>query len=119
YTSCASSQGYAPASYELGSYYELVEHNYPKALGYYQVSVSQGGRSAAFFLSRVFGKRTPPSSAMWYTPDEKLEKFYYSLYLQIDADPDLRFPNLVKDNPLPPHPVQGYDAARPDWKPGQ
>nr|EIU5323280.1 sel1 repeat family protein [Pseudomonas aeruginosa] len=20
---------------------------------------------------------------------------------------------------LPPHPVQGYDAARPDWKPGQ
>ncbi|HBN8918453.1 TPA: sel1 repeat family protein, partial [Pseudomonas aeruginosa] len=48
-----------------------------------------------------------------------LEKFYYSLYLQIDADPDLRFPNLVKDNPLPPHPVQGYDAARPDWKPGQ
>ncbi|RUE12365.1 sel1 repeat family protein, partial [Pseudomonas aeruginosa] len=24
-----------------------------------------------------------------------------------------------KDNPLPPHPVQGYDAARPDWKPGQ
>ena len=51
--------------------------------------------------------------------DEKLEKFYYSLYLQIDADPDLRFPNLLKDNPLPPHPVQGYDAARPDWKPGQ
>ncbi|MFO6224924.1 sel1 repeat family protein, partial [Pseudomonas aeruginosa] len=41
YTSCASSQGYAPASYELGSYYELVEHNYPKALSYYQVSVSQ------------------------------------------------------------------------------
>ncbi|MBH4028077.1 sel1 repeat family protein [Pseudomonas aeruginosa] len=119
YTSCASSQGYAPASYELGSYYELVEHNYPKALSYYQVSVSQGGRSAAFFLSRVFGKRTPPSSALWYMPDEKLEKFYYSLYLQIDADPDLRFPNLVKDNPLPPHPVQGYDAARPDWKPGQ
>ncbi|MBV6333299.1 sel1 repeat family protein, partial [Pseudomonas aeruginosa] len=28
-------------------------------------------------------------------------------------------PNLIKDHPLPPHPTQGYDADRPDWKPGQ
>ncbi|HHK4938469.1 TPA: hypothetical protein ACQT07_006762, partial [Pseudomonas aeruginosa] len=26
---------------------------------------------------------------------------------------------LIKDHPLPPHPTQGYDADRPDWKPGQ
>ncbi|HHK0672670.1 TPA: hypothetical protein ACQQIB_006279, partial [Pseudomonas aeruginosa] len=23
------------------------------------------------------------------------------------------------DHPLPSHPTQGYDADRPDWKPGQ
>ncbi|WP_216665018.1 tetratricopeptide repeat protein [Pseudomonas aeruginosa] len=119
YTQCAASQGYAPANYELGNYYELVEHNFPKALGYYQVSVSQGGKSAAFFLSRVFGNKTPPASAMWYVPDEKLHELYDGIYDQLSADPDLRFPNLIKDHPLPPHPTQGYDADRPDWKPGQ
>ena len=117
YTHCAASQGYAPASYELGAYYKIVEHNFPKALGYYQVSVSQGGKSAAFFLSRVFGSETPPASAMWYAPDEKLREAYYSIYKKLEADPDLRFPNLIEDYPLPPHPTQGYDADRPDWKP--
>ncbi|WNQ08117.1 hypothetical protein ROK39_25890, partial [Pseudomonas aeruginosa] len=23
----------------------------------------------------------------------------------------------IKDHPLPPHPTQGYDVDRPDWKP--
>ncbi|WP_423811786.1 tetratricopeptide repeat protein [Pseudomonas aeruginosa] len=117
YTNCAASQGYAPASYELGAYYKIVENNFPKALGYYQVSVSQGGKSAAFFLSRVFGNKTPPASAMWYVPDEKLHKLYDGIYDRLAADPDLRFPDLIKDHPLPPHPTQGYDADRPDWKP--
>ncbi|MGU0689856.1 tetratricopeptide repeat protein [Pseudomonas aeruginosa] len=117
YTQCAASQGYAPASYELGAYYKIVEHDFPKALGYYQVSVSQGGKSAAFFLSRVFGNKTPPASAMWYVPDEKLHKLYDGIYDRLAVDPDLRFPNLIKDHPLPPHPTQGYDADRPDWKP--
>lgn len=117
YTNCAASQGYAPASYELGAYYKIVEHNFPKALGYYQVSVSQGGKSAAFFLSRVFGNKTPPASAMWYVPDEKLHKLYDGIYDRLAADPDLRFPDLIKDHPLPPHPTQGYDADHPDWKP--
>ncbi|END0082044.1 sel1 repeat family protein, partial [Pseudomonas aeruginosa] len=38
---------------------------------------------------------------------------------KLEADPDLRFPNLMKEHPLPPHPTQGYDADRPDWKPEQ
>ncbi|MHA5670138.1 tetratricopeptide repeat protein, partial [Pseudomonas aeruginosa] len=107
----------APANYELGAYYKIVEHNFPKALVYYQASVSQGGKSAAFFLSRVFGNETPPASAMWYAPDEKLQEAYYSIYKKLEADPDLRFPHLIEDHPLPPHPTQGYDADRPDWKP--
>ncbi|CAI9415694.1 tetratricopeptide repeat protein [Pseudomonas aeruginosa] len=117
YAHCAASQGYAPANYELGAYYKIVEHNFPKALVYYQASVSQGGKSAAFFLSRVFGSETPPASAMWYAPDEKLQEAYYSIYKKLEADPDLRFPHLIEDHPLPPHPTQGYDADRPDWKP--
>ncbi len=117
YTHCAASQGYAPASYELGAYYKIVEHNFPKALGYYQASVSQGGKSAALFISGVFDKASPDVDRMWYAPDEKLRKLYDGIYDKLSADPDLRFPNLIKDHPLPPHPTQGYDADRPDWKP--
>ncbi|WBJ01216.1 hypothetical protein PALA52_05205 [Pseudomonas aeruginosa] len=119
YTHCAASQGYAPASYELGAYYKIVEHNFPKALGYYQASVSQGGKSAALFISGVFDKVSPDVDRMWYAPDEKLRKLYDGIYDKLAADPDFRFPNLIKDHPLPSHPTQGYDADRPDWKPGQ
>lgn len=119
YTHCAASQGYSPANYELGAYYKIVEHNFPRAASYYLLAASQGNDDAAFFLSRVFGNKTPPASAMWYIPNEELHKAYYSIYKKLEADPDLRFPNLIKDHPLPPHPTQGYDADRPDWKPEQ
>ncbi|MCK1839478.1 tetratricopeptide repeat protein [Pseudomonas aeruginosa] len=119
YTKCAASQGYAPANYELGSYYELVEHNFPKAARYYLLAASQGNDDAALFMSGVFDKTSPDVDRMWYSPDEKLHKEYYSIYKKLEADPDLRFPNLMKEHPLPPHPTQGYDADRPDWKPEQ
>ncbi|HBO0807559.1 TPA: sel1 repeat family protein [Pseudomonas aeruginosa] len=119
YTQCAASQGYAPANYELGSYYELVEHNFPKAARYYLLAASQGNDDAALFMSGVFDKTSPDVDRMWYSPDEKLHKEYYSIYKKLEADPDLRFPNLMKEHPLPPHPTQGYDAHRPDWKPEQ
>ncbi|HFO1272612.1 tetratricopeptide repeat protein [Pseudomonas aeruginosa] len=119
YTQCAASQGYAPANYELGSYYELVEHNFPKAARYYLLAASQGNDDAALFMSGVFDNTSPDVDRMWYSPDEKLHKEYYSIYKKLEADPDLRFPNLMKEHPLPPHPTQGYDADRPDWKPEQ
>ncbi|HFS0769960.1 tetratricopeptide repeat protein [Pseudomonas aeruginosa] len=119
YTQCAASQGYAPANYELGSYCELVEHNFPKAARYYLLAASQGNDDAALFMSGVFDKTSPDVDRMWYSPDEKLHKEYYSIYKKLEADPDLRFPNLMKEHPLPPHPTQGYDADRPDWKPEQ
>ncbi|MDF5948726.1 tetratricopeptide repeat protein [Pseudomonas aeruginosa] len=119
YTNCAAGQGYAPANYELAMYYRLVAHNYPKAAGYYLLAASQGNDDAAFFMSGVFDKTSPDVDRMWYAPDEKLHKLYDGIYDQLAADPDLRFPNLIKDHPLPPHPTQGYDADRPDWKPGQ
>ncbi|WP_112234209.1 tetratricopeptide repeat protein [Pseudomonas aeruginosa] len=119
YTNCAAGQGYAPANYELAMYYRLVAHNYPKAAGYYLLAASQGNDDAAFFMSGVFDKTSPDVDRMWYSPDERLHKEYYSIYKKLEADPDLRFPNLMKEHPLPPHPTQGYDADRPDWKPGQ
>ncbi len=119
YTNCAASQGYSPANYELGAYYKIVEHNFSKAASYYLLAASQGNGDAAFFMSGVFDKASPDVDRMWYSPDERLHKEYYSIYKKLEADPDLRFPNLMKEHPLPPHPTQGYDADRPDWKPEQ
>ena len=118
-TQCAADQGYGQANYELGAYYEILMRNFPIALKYYQVALSQGHRMAAFQMMNVFDIDTPPHMAMWYHPDEKLKKSYTTLRTQLIADPDLRFPTLMKDHPLPPHPTQGYDAERPDWKPDQ
>ena len=85
YTHCAASQGYAPANYELGAYYKIVEHNFPKALVYYQASVSQG-QECGFFLSRVFGSETPRKCNV-VRPDEKLREAYYSIYKSLKLTP--------------------------------
>lgn len=119
YIQCAAEQGYAPASYELGMYHEVVTKNFPKALSNYQVALSQGHVDAAFYMANVFDKKTSPSMAMWYTPEDSLNQLYNNLYQKLKVDLDLRFPELMKDNPLPPHPTQGYDADRPDWKPSE
>ncbi|HBO3044379.1 TPA: sel1 repeat family protein [Pseudomonas aeruginosa] len=119
YTQCAAEQGYAPANYELGAYYKIVKHNYPKALSYYQLATSQGDGDAALLMTDIFDEKSRPVDRMWYDADKKLYEMYYSIYKKLEVDPDLRFPNLIKDHPLPPHPTQGYDADRPDWKPGQ
>jgi len=119
YIQCAAEQGYAPANYELGMYHEVVTKNFPKSLSNYQVALSRGHIDAAFYMANVFDKKTSPSMAMWYGPDEPLNQLYNSLYQTLRTDPDQRFPALIEDHPLPPHPTQGFDAERPDWKPGE
>ena len=117
YTRCAAEQGYGQANYELAAYYRIVDKNFPIALQYYQLALSQGHEGAAFTMKEIFVKSTPPHMALWYTPEDSLSRLYNDFYQQLLIDPDLRFPALMKDHPLPPHPTQGYDADRPDWKP--
>lgn len=51
---------------------------------------------------------------MGYQPDRTLYELYVRLSEELSNNPDLRFPNLMKEHPLPRHPVQGYDAEHPD-----
>ncbi|MFI8336734.1 tetratricopeptide repeat protein [Pseudomonas taetrolens] len=117
YTRCAAEQGYGLASRELALYYKILKGNFPLALKHYQLALSQGHLGSAMVMESAFDAKTPPHQAMWYTPDEKLTALYTDLLTQLVNDPDIRFPTLMKDHPLPPHPTQGYDAERPDWKP--
>ena len=117
YTRCAAEQGYGQANYELALYYKILKDNFPIALQHYQVALSQGHQSAALIMKYVFSSNSKPHFRMWYTPNDSLYEVYAEYYSQLRNDPDIRFPTLMKDHPLPPHPTQGYDAERPDWKP--
>ena len=116
-TQCAADQGYGQANYELATYHELIKPNFPKALKHYQIALSQGHNTSGRIMRRVFNAKTSPHNAMWYKPSEQLYTIYNNLYQQLLINSDLRFPTLMKDYPLPPHPTQGYDADRPNWKP--
>ncbi|WFC60451.1 MULTISPECIES: tetratricopeptide repeat protein [unclassified Pseudomonas] len=119
YVNCSAEQNYAEAYYELGMYYN-IKGNFPLAVRNHQMAVSLGHGTSAMILEGAFDKRTPPHLAFYYAPDEKLKELYGRINAQLEADPDLRFPNLLKDHPLPPHPTQGYDADKPiDWKPDE
>ncbi|QTT86134.1 tetratricopeptide repeat protein [Pseudomonas chlororaphis] len=113
YLRCAEKQGYADAAYKLGSYYEIADENYPVSMHYYQRAAALGERKGAMEIEDVF-----QSGKFSYNKDKKTEDAYYKVSRELANNPDLRFPNLAKDHPLPPNPVQGYHADKDiNWKP--
>ena len=113
YLKCAERQGYADAAYKLGSYYEVVDENYPASMHYYQRAAALGERKGAMEIEDVF-----QNGKFSYNKDKKTEDAYYKVSRELANNPDLRFPNLAKDHPLPPNPVQGYHADKDiNWKP--
>ncbi|WP_259679318.1 tetratricopeptide repeat protein [Pseudomonas chlororaphis] len=113
YLKCAESQDYADAAYKLGTYYESVDKNYPVSMHYYQRAAALGERKGAMEIEDVF-----QNGKFSYNKDKKTEDAYYKVSRELAKNPDLRFPNLAKDHPLPPNPVQGYHADKDiNWKP--
>jgi hypothetical protein len=68
-------------------------------------------------LVGAFSEKPHPINNFGYKPDPVLHKLYNDLWEQLDENPNLRFPDLMKDHPLPPHPTQGFDAEHPDRRP--
>ncbi|ROL76967.1 hypothetical protein BK636_25330, partial [Pseudomonas chlororaphis] len=113
YLKCAERQGYADAAYKLGSYYEVVDENYPVSMHYYQRTAALGERKGAMEIENVF-----QNGKFSYNKNKKTEDAYYKVSRELANNPDLRFPNLAKDHPLPPNPVQGYHADKDiNWRP--
>jgi len=113
YLKCADEQGYSDATYKLASYNSNIDANYPVAMHYYQRATALGMRKAALAIESTF-----MDGDFGYVKNEKLAKAYSNISSQLYKNPDLRFPNLAKDYPLPPHPVQGYHGDKDiNWKP--
>jgi TPR repeat protein len=117
YYRCAGAQDNPDAIEETASFYSIARKNKPRALFYYQRAASLGGSLGFSYLSGVFESQPRPIKNFGYLPDPKLHDLYSELWRQLDANPELRFPNLMKDHPLPAHPKQGFDAEHPDRRP--
>lgn len=117
YFRCAGAQDNPDALIETAAFYEIARQNKPRALFYYQRAASLGSAKASSSLSRVFDEDSGPGYNLGYKADAKQCEFYRGLSRQLRSNPDLRFPNLMTEHPLPPHPEQGFDAEHPDRRP--
>ncbi|PUA43005.1 sel1 repeat family protein [Pseudomonas protegens] len=117
YYRCAGAQEDSDAILKTASFYDTAKNNKPRSLFYYQRAASLGNSIGFNYLIGVFKPIPRPIHNFGYKPDEKLCALYSSLSKQLDEDPRLLFPNLMKDHPLPPHPTQGFDAEHPDRRP--
>ncbi|WDG81387.1 tetratricopeptide repeat protein [Pseudomonas chlororaphis] len=110
---CADRQSYADASYKIASYNSNIDKNYPVAMYYYQRATALGMRKAALVIESTFA-----DGDFGYKKDEKIALAYSNISSQLYKKTDLRFPDLAKEHPLPPHPIQGYHADKDiNWKP--
>ncbi|UZE10097.1 tetratricopeptide repeat protein [Pseudomonas sp. B21-053] len=117
YYRCAGAQDNPDAIEKTASFYDTAKKNKPRALFYYQRAASLGSSTGLSYLTGVFSAQPEPVDNFGYQPDEKLHEFYSGLWKQLRADRNLRFPKLMSEHPLPPHPKQGFDAEHPDRRP--
>lgn len=114
YFRCAGAQDNPAALIETAAFYDTAKSNYPRALFYYQRAASLGSTEGFMHLHWVFDPESQPGFTLGYKPDKQLADFYKAHMYQVEENPDLRFPDLAKEHPLPPHPEQGLDAEHPD-----
>jgi len=117
YFRCAGAQDSSEPIIETAAFYKIAKKNMPRALFYYQRAASLGDSAGFNTLSGVFDSNPRPINNFGYLPNPGLHELYTNLWDQLDANPELRFPNLMKDHPLPAHPTQGFDAEHPDRRP--
>ena len=117
YFHCAGKQDNGDALIEVASFYKRAKNNHARALYYYQKAASLGNFKGFLYLSGVFEEKPASLFDFGYQPDIELSKEYHLMMYKLSKNSALRFPNLMKDYPLPRHPTQGYDADNPDVRP--
>lgn len=117
YFKCAGKQDNTKALIEVADFYKIAKENMPLSVYYYQKAASLGDLTAMMVMKYVFDNKSDLVDRFGYEPDQNLVELYTDLYYQLDKNADLKFPDLMKDHPLPRHPTQGYDADNPDVRP--
>ena len=106
YFYCAAKQNDPRGLYYYGRFLRQASELYPESMYYSLLAAGEGLDIAAAFLGGVFY-----SGDYGYKKDEELYDKYENLAIQLSNNEKLRFPSIVKDYPLPPHPEQGYGVV--------
>ncbi|WP_187803880.1 tetratricopeptide repeat protein [Aquipseudomonas alcaligenes] len=114
YFQCAGAQDVPEAIIETAQFYEISKNNQPRALFYYQRAAALGSTKAFMQLYEVFNPQSDPAFTRGYQSNKPLADFYKARMYEVEENPELRFPALAKEHPLPPHPEQGLDAEHPN-----
>lgn len=117
YFNCAGAQNNPHALMEVAAFYKIAKKNMPKALYYYQKAASLGSEDGFAYLREVFSDNATGIYSLGYSPNPELFNKYTELHHQLRQNPELRFPHLMQEYPLPYHPTQGYDADNPETRP--
>lgn len=117
YFRCAGKQDDPNALLEAAQFYEIARKNKALAAYYYQKSASLGNYKSMMVMVEIFKQNDQRGFDLGYLKDYTLASLYQELFNELDKNADLKFPNLLKDHPLPRHPTQGYDADNPDVRP--
>lgn len=117
YFRCAGRQDNPETLEEVASFYEIAKKNMPLATYFYQKAASLGNYKSMMVLVELFKPKDNRGFDFDYLEDNRLASLYQNLFNQLGQNSDLRFPNLIKDHPLPRHPTQGYDADNPEVRP--
>ncbi len=116
YFRCAGAQDNTEALIEVADFFYVSKENMPLAAFYYQRAASLGSTKGFMFIMNMF-REEPKAYNFGYLPNPELSNIYKGFYAQLRKNPNLTFPNLMKEHPLPRHPTQGYDADHPDTRP--
>ena len=128
---CAYAQGNGEAAYELGLK-SMIFDEYALAMKYFQDGARFGHRGCASALALIFSEGNVPGgkeknehdlNVLGYFKDEERGKYYWEISNAIEANPDLKFPQLDAVLPLPPgklgkwHGIEDAIGPEPDGPP--
>ena len=115
YHICALAQGYAKSAKAIGDYLVIVEHNYPMGAEYYWRATSLGEAKAAFELWEVFAEgsqKIGPRVTYGFAANPELSRAFDRLYIELEKNPQTRYPNLFTDYPIPDNPLISREQSR-------
>ncbi|MNK81881.1 putative beta-lactamase HcpC precursor [compost metagenome] len=102
---CALGQGLAEAGHKMGLDYLIGEEDTYTALRYFQMAGALGLTKSLYTLYSIFDEGT-----YGLEKDPKRAACYDPLWRAAHADPNLRFPDLDTQCPLPPAPAKHSES---------
>lgn len=115
YLVCAARQGHGQAAYDIGYYLLIEEYNYLMVAEYFWLAATLGDSGAIGALKVAFGKSSHsggPRQSLGFTADKALSKRFSERLRAVVDNPQMKFPNLFVEDPIPNNPLMSKEQSR-------